>query len=94
MSQVCTPIVHDESKWENLTSLLSTSDDIHLVNADGENAVHLACQAGNMVFVKILVKYDCKYDQRDNNGKLPIDKIYLKETKIEFLGIIDCLQLR
>ena len=74
--------------------VLNTSHNVNATDSIGGTPLHLACKAGNMTFVKTLLDAGCRYDQRDNNGKLPIDVIHDAEKKQKFSEMIDYLELR
>ena len=48
------------------------NDDTFALNLDGKTPLHIATECGNDVFVRIMIKYDSKYDQQDASGSTPL----------------------
>lgn len=77
-----------------LQKLLDSGANIGILDEDGNNALHLACKRGNIGFCQVLITAGCKYDEKNQWGILPIDLIENEQQRIEFLEILDLLQLR
>ena len=66
---------------ETLTRLLQAKPDLHAVDLDGRNALHLACENNTSPdFIKLLVQSGIVIDHVDSQGQRPIDIAMAKEN--------------
>lgn len=77
-----------------LKELLNSGASINYINSQGENALHLACSRGDFDIAKILLENGCDYNLRNENGKLPIDRLVSDTSRAQFLEIINCIECR
>lgn len=86
--------VSSDTKIKEIQEALYFKFPIHVRNAQGQTALHLACFAGSTQIVQLLLENGTRLDVKDDSGLTPLDMTVLniKESKKLLYIILNFLQ--
>ena len=77
--QLITAASCEQEFLEDIEDLIDAGADVNIRGKNGETPLMMACKAGNITAMEVLIKAGAKDDHKDNNNKTALD--YAKDSK-------------